>query len=181
MNAWLFQDHRQRQKLGEKAPWSVGWIDPDGKRRSKTIGSHSAAEKFQRKVEGQLAAGTYQSAPPKQWLQFRKEYEQKIADGMKLQTRECTLQAIDHFQRIIKPAKVQAIRTATVDEFIRKRRTERGRKKDSTVSPATINKELRHIKSVLRVAAGDDRHLPRSGRAATYRSTKERNSNRRCL
>lgn len=152
MNAWLFQDHRQRQKLGEKAPWSVGWIDPDGKRRSKTIGSHSAAEKFQRKVEGQLAAGTYQSAPPKQWLQFRKEYEQKIADGMKLQTRECTLQAIDHFQRIIKPAKVQAIRTATVDEFIRKRRTERGRKKDSTVSPATINKELRHIKSVLRVA-----------------------------
>ena len=40
MKAWLFQDHRQKVKLGEdKCPWSVGWIDPEGKRRSKRIGS----------------------------------------------------------------------------------------------------------------------------------------------
>ena len=24
MKAWLFQDHRQKQKLGDKCPWSVG-------------------------------------------------------------------------------------------------------------------------------------------------------------
>ena len=30
MRAWLFQDHRQKQKLGDEAPWSVGWIDPEG-------------------------------------------------------------------------------------------------------------------------------------------------------
>ena len=159
MNAWLFQDHRQKQKLGEDAPWSVGWIDPDGKRRSKRIGSHSAAEKFQRKIEGQLAAGTYQVAKPKQWTQFREEYEKKIASGMKPQTRRCTLDAINHFQRIIKPAKVQAIGTSTIDEFIRIRRTEKGKKEDSTISPATINKELRHLKSVLRVA-NDWGYLP---------------------
>ena len=152
MNAWLFQDHRQKKKLGDKTPWSVGWIDSDGKRRSKRVGSHSAAEKFQRKIEGQLAAGTYPTTVRKQWPQFRTEYEQKIADGMKPQTKECTLQALDHFQRIIKPAKLQAIRTVTIDEFIRKRRAEKGRKKESTVSAATINKELRHLKSVLRVA-----------------------------
>jgi hypothetical protein len=43
MNAWLFQDHRQKQKLGDKCPWSVGWVDPDGKRKSKKIGSKSMA------------------------------------------------------------------------------------------------------------------------------------------
>ena len=152
MNAWLFQDHRQKQKLGDKTPWSVGWIDPDGKRRSKRIGSHSAAEKYQRKIEGQLAAGTYQPAARKQWSQFFKEYEEKIFAGMKPTTRECVIDAINHFQRIIKPTKVQAIRTATIDEFIRVRRTEKGRKEDAKVSPASVNKELRHLKAVLRVA-----------------------------
>ena len=60
MRAWKFQDARQKKKLGEsKCPWSVGWIDPDGTRRSKKIGSNSMAEKFRKKIEGQLAAGTY--------------------------------------------------------------------------------------------------------------------------
>jgi hypothetical protein len=37
MSAWLFQDHRQKQKLGRKTPWSVGWIDTEGHRRSKRV------------------------------------------------------------------------------------------------------------------------------------------------
>jgi hypothetical protein len=61
MRAWVFQDSRQKKKHGVKAPWSVGWIDPDGKRRSKRIGRKSMAEKFKRKVEGQLAAATYKT------------------------------------------------------------------------------------------------------------------------
>jgi hypothetical protein len=52
MRAWVFQDSRQKKKLGEKAHWSVGWIDPEGKRRSKRIGSKSMAEKYARKGEG---------------------------------------------------------------------------------------------------------------------------------
>lgn len=70
MRAWVFQDYRQRKKLGEKAAWSVGWIDPKGKRRSKTIGSKSRADKFARKIEGELAAGTYQSYAHKLWSDF---------------------------------------------------------------------------------------------------------------
>ena len=58
MKAWLFQDHRQKQNMGaQKCPWSVGWIDPEGKRKSKRIGSKSMAEKYRRKIEGELAAG----------------------------------------------------------------------------------------------------------------------------
>ena len=53
MKAWAFQDRKQLAKLGAaKCPWSVGWYDPDSKRKSKRIGSKSAAEKHQRKVEG---------------------------------------------------------------------------------------------------------------------------------
>ncbi len=39
-----------------------------------------------------------------------------------------------------------------IDNFVSKRRTERGLKRGSTVSPATVNKELRHVKATLRIA-----------------------------
>jgi hypothetical protein len=45
MRAWTFQDTKQKQKLGEsKCPWSVGWMDSEGRRRSKKVGSKSLAE-----------------------------------------------------------------------------------------------------------------------------------------
>ncbi len=37
MHAWLFQDTRQKQKLGDACPWSVGYYDPDGKKKSKRL------------------------------------------------------------------------------------------------------------------------------------------------
>jgi len=152
MKAWLFRDSRQKAKLGDKCPWSVGWIDPDGKKRSKKIGCRSLAERFARKIEGQLAAGTYQTAERVAWEKFRAEWEAKIGAGMEPQSCQCTLGALRHFERIVKPKLVKAVKTQTIDEYVAKRRTEPGVKKGTKVSPATINKELRHIKAVLRVA-----------------------------
>ena len=152
MRAWVFQDHRQKKKHGDKTPWSVGWIDPEGGRRSKRIGSHSLAERFRRKKEGELAAGVYQSESRKAWGSFRAEYETKIAAGMEPGTRTETLRSLDHFERIVKPGKVAAVKTQTIDDFVAKRRTEPGRKRGDTVSPATVNKDLRQLKAVLRIA-----------------------------
>lgn len=152
MRAWLFQDHRQKQKLGEKAAWSVGWIDPAGKRKSKRIGCRSHAEKFARKIEGQLAAGTYENQSRTRWAEFRKEYQAKILPSLAPGTRQVVLDAFNHFERLIKPQKVSAIKTATIDDFIAKRRQMRGRKPGSKVSPATINRDLRHLKAALNVA-----------------------------
>ena len=144
MNAWLFQDHRQKAKLGDACPWSVGWVDPEGKRRSKKIGSHSQAEKFARKTEGQLAAGVYETKSRKTWDEFRTEFEEKILPGLKPTSKIEVLNALGNFERIIKPAKLGAIKTTTIDEFIAKRRQEKGRKPGSVVSPYTIKKEFNH-------------------------------------
>lgn len=153
MRAWLFQDHRQKQRLSEdKCPWSVGWIDPDGKRKSKRVGSKSNAEKFRRKVEGQLASGAYETHQRKSWAEFRQEYDSKISDKMDSGTRQAYEQALEHFQRLVKPQRIAAIKTQVIDDFVAKRRAERGRKKGSTVSPATVNKELRHLKAVFNIA-----------------------------
>jgi len=153
MKAWLFQDHRQKQKLGEdKCPWSVGWIDPDGNRKSKRIGSKSMAEKRARKLEGQLEAGVYQGDSRKRWADFRAEYEAKIAWSMEPGSRAEMLRSLDHFERIVKPVRVASIKTQTIDEFVAQRRTERGRKQGDTVSPATVNKDLRNLKAAFRIA-----------------------------
>ncbi len=153
MRAWLFQDCRQKRKLGdEKCPWSVGWIDPDGRKRSKRVGTKSNAEKYRRKIEGELAAGTYKHDVRKSWKDFRIEYEARIAIRKSAQSRRCDMDAMNHFERIIKPQRLSAIKTQAIDAYVTVRSTERGRKRNSRVSPASINKELRHLKAVLRIA-----------------------------
>ena len=151
MNAWLFQDHRQKQKLGDEAPWSVGWIDPDSKRRSKRIGAKSAAEKYRRKIEGQLAAGVYRHDARKTWAEFRKEYTARIVDPMPASSQKCVKTALQNFEVAVKPVKLSAIKTQTVDAFIAERRKATGRK-GQPLSPATINRDLRHLKAAFRVA-----------------------------
>ncbi len=152
MKAWLFQDHRQKQKLGDKCPWSVGWVDPDGKRKSKRLGTHSAAEKYQRKIEGQLAAGTYQSVASKKWADFRKDYEAKVLSELRPSSRIEVQNALKHFERLAKPAKVSAIKQTMIDTFRSERMKEPGRKPKSIVSPYTVKKELSAIRAALRVA-----------------------------
>ncbi len=152
MKAWIYQDHRQKQRLGDKCPWSVAWNDPDGKRKSKRVGSKSNAEKYARRIEGQLAAGVYKNESRKRWSDFRAEFKEKILPRQAAKTQRVTKATLDHFERLAKPAKVAAIRTATIDAYVAKRQTEAGKKPKSTVSPATINRELRHLKAALRIA-----------------------------
>ena len=152
MKAWLFQDHRQKVKLGDKCPWSVGWVDPDGKRRSKRLGSKSNAEKFQRKTEGQLAAGTYESPSSKQWADFHAKFKAMVLDKMKPGTKMQTAIAIAHFERIIKPAKMRGITTETIDKYAGNRQMDLKQKGGPKVSPATVNKELRTLRAVIRRA-----------------------------
>jgi integrase len=134
---------------------SVGWYDPDGKRKSKLIGSKSAAEKFLRKTEGQLAAGTYETTSRASWEDFAAVFESRVLAGMKPRTKETTQAAINQFERISQPGKVRTITSATVADYIAKRRQERTRKAEDAplVSVATINKELRVLRAVFRKAA----------------------------
>src|SRR5437868_14991656 len=98
MNAWTFQERKQLAKLGDACPWSVGWYDPDGKRKSKSIGSKSLAEKHARKIEGQLAAGLYRNDARRTWSDFNDEFEARIASTMEPVTRVCTMRALQIFQ-----------------------------------------------------------------------------------
>lgn len=150
-NAWLFQPHAQKKKLGDAAPWAVGWYH-DGRKKSKVLGSQSAAERYKKKIEGELAAGIFKQASTKSWKEFREEHAEKILPNLKPRSATELTNALDNFQRIVNPHQVSKIKTTTIDDFAAKRRQEPGRKPKSTVSPYTVKKELGAIRAALNVA-----------------------------
>jgi integrase len=175
--AWVFQDPKQKAKVGDKCPWSVGWYDPAGKRRSKSIGSKSSADKYCRKVEGEMAAGLYADRKRTKWADFRKQFADVVLATQAESTAAEYVNALDSFERVAKPVYMDTISTATIDTFTAKRRRENARlpnpRKESkpaagaaskrpktkpepaaprNVAPATVNKELRHIRAALRKA-----------------------------
>lgn len=149
--AWTFQDTRAKRKHGNKAPWSVGWIDPDGIRHSKKIGSKSMADKFARKREGELAAGTYEKESRISWADFRQQYQEHCQARKRPSTVEVDRTAFDHFERVIRPGRLSAVTTATIERYVDIRSQERVRG-GLTVSPGTINRELRSLRAALRKA-----------------------------
>lgn len=156
MKAWLFQDPKRLAVLGDKCPWSVGWYDANGKRKGKQIGSKSMAEKFRRKVEGELAAGLCIVGRKRtQWSVFRQQFLDDVASTKATNTKAQYIRAFDQFQAIVHPGYVDAITTETVDKFIAKRlrgKIDSDTKETKRPEPSTVNKELRHLRAALRKA-----------------------------
>jgi integrase len=156
-NAWLFQRNEQVRDMGEDdAPWYVGWYDLDGHRHKESCGpgfrGKERAERLRRKIEADLMTGTHQKNPRKLWPDFRREYDARILAGLAVATRLQAAISLDRFERLMKPNRLFAIGTKHVDDFIALRRKEPGRKEGEPVSPATVNKDLRHVKAALTVA-----------------------------
>jgi integrase len=156
-SAWVYQDDKQVKKHGaDAASWYVGWFDPEGKKRCKSCGpgepGRRNADKLRRKVEAQLLTGTYEGEARAQWSDFRREWEAKVGAGLDRPTREVTLDALNHFERLVNPARIRFVGSRHIDHYVAQRRQERGRRRGSLVSAATVNKELRHIRAALNVA-----------------------------
>jgi len=153
MKTWLFQDSRQRVKQGARAcPWSVGWYDLDGRKRQRRIGTKTQAKLAADKIHAQLVERTYGDNKDT-WKAFREKFLTTVASGKAPNTRRAFEEAFARFERLIAPKRMAAITTATIDEFKAKRRQEPSkRRKGGNVSPATVNKELRHLKAAFRKA-----------------------------
>ena len=145
MRTWVFD---------RNGVWYVGWYDLDRKRHKKSCGPGAAgrrtANKLAEKINAELVTGTYNPNAGKTWAEFRVEYEAQIASGKAEATQREIGLAFDVFERIASPARMTNITTATVDKFASARRKEDSKRTPGEkVSPATVNKELRHIKSAL--------------------------------
>ena len=127
--------------------------------------------------EGKLFAN---AKDKKSWADFRTAYETKIDVSDKSPNRtwgafstclfhsvsstlktcsttsvgtvkQAILDTLKVFERVSKPKLVSAITTDMVDQFATKRLAEKGIR-GRTLSPATVNKDLRYIRAMMRVA-----------------------------
>jgi integrase len=156
--AWIFQKPAQVATLGDKqAPFYVGWYEPSGKRKAKCCGAgfigKKNAKRLKEQREAELLTGTYLAKEKKSWTEFRDRYTREILTGMAVRTSESVIDSLDTFERIVGPKLVSAITTSTIDGFIAKRRNEPGKKEGAKIAPASVNKDLRHVKAALAVAA----------------------------
>jgi integrase len=153
---WIFQYKGHVDKRGDKASWYVGWYDFNGKRRAESCGPGSRgrnlAEKRQRQIQSELDTGTHRPPAKKQWNAFVEEYDEQILANLAVRSRIESKQSLEIFKEIAKPGYVEGIQVQTIDRFVAKRRLNKGKKANSTVSVATINKDLRHLKAALRIA-----------------------------
>ena len=155
--AWVYQDDKQVKKRGEdKASWYVGWVDPAGKRRGKSCGpgleGSRNAEKLRKRLEAELTTGTYEDTSRASWAEFRERYAELVLDGMGAGNRRETCIALSHFERLMKVKKIASVCGNDIVAYVAKRRKEPGVRHGTLTSPATINKELRHLRAVFRKA-----------------------------
>lgn len=147
----------QVEKHGEaEAAWLCFWRSPDGKQHSKSFGKGVAGKRratsFSKTIEAELHLKTYARKSETTWDSFYAEYVSSVVSHQGAAHGETTIRSLKPFVRIAKPRKMSAIDTRMIDAFIAERQTERGREVGSTLSAAALHKELRYIRSALRVA-----------------------------
>jgi integrase len=142
--------------------WVCYWNDTDGKRRQKSFGSddyaHGLAMTFRKKKDAELLLGIQSTNGTATWQEFRRKYhETSLAIGS---TARVTRNALDRFEKLIRPGKVCNITSETIAKFIAALVQERGKQPGSRMELPTVNKYLRHLRAVLQVAA-DWEYLPK--------------------
>jgi integrase len=153
-SVWVFQYKKDVQAKGaDKASWYVGWYDLRGERRSKSCGpgsrGHDAALKRQRRLLAELDMGVHQSRPRESWEAFKEHFEAEVLSGMEPATRQAYEGSLDVFAKHTRVRRMSDIDTLLIDRFTRKRLEDPGKKPNSTLSKATVAKDLRMLKAAL--------------------------------
>ncbi len=153
-DAWIYQRAEQVEKLGpDAASWYVGWYEPNGRRKAESCGpgrlGKQRAKDRKKQLEGELMTGQYQVQARRTWEEFLEKYREMVLSRKAPRSRDEAETSLAHFLRIAGPARLFSITTETIDNFTARRRQERGKKGGDLVSPATVNKDLRHIKAAL--------------------------------
>jgi integrase len=82
-----------------------------------------------------------------------------ILAGKAQRTQTTAISSLNNFERVAHPKYLSTISTRMIAAFVKSRRAARGTKPGSTLSPASINRDLRHLKAALAVAV-DWGYLP---------------------
>jgi integrase len=135
----------------DKSKWAVDYRCPVTKKRKyESFETKKEATDRKKELEGDEAKGTYRPMHRRTWAEFIAEYRAKILDHQKPETRDAYDEGIRHFERLCFPTEMRLITTKAIDGFSAARRKDTtGKHNPKPVSLNTVNKALRHIRTVL--------------------------------
>ena len=150
MKARVFQDTKEKKRLGaKKCPWSVEWRE-NGRRRSKTMGRKDDAERFAAVKQAELVDKTTGVTTTKLWSEFMEEYNKLVIESLRSpRSKVMTRQILQLFTDIARPRYVHPLCRHDLDQYAAKRLKMPGRKKGDTIAAETVKKELRAVKAAL--------------------------------
>jgi integrase len=150
--AYAVQNSRQKAKLGKKAPWYAVWTE-GGRKRWQKVGKKSDAIEIAQSHELNRKKRKSGIIPDVTWTDFQKQYEDEAVPQMRASSsREVAVQVLDRFAEVAKPGHVGDVTFNMLNNYVNTRMKERGKVPGSTLSAASIKKELRTIRAALSFA-----------------------------
>jgi integrase len=143
--------------VGDRDCFVVEWIAPNGKRRRKKISgvgrvAKRVADEKRDQVAASITLGEYQDSAKATWSTFVARFRKEVVEVAGHHTADLYRIAIASFERIASPMSMAAIDSGLLGTFISARRKEFGKKDGVPISPATLNRDLRHLRAMLRWA-----------------------------
>lgn len=133
-----------RRPNGKRAVY-VLYRDETGKQRSQSFGSSPSAEDAARRFIDRLSAGD-DSDPRKSWDAFVERFRRVHASARSSAHETELMASLRRFQSLTGISDIGELSTGMVDDFIAERRLDRGHRAEF-VSPATVNKDLRNLRT----------------------------------
>jgi integrase len=152
--ARVFQDTREKQDKGAKAPWYVEWRQ-NGRRRSTKIGGKKEAKEFAALKNSERLHRKNGLPVQKSWREFADEYKKTALPTLcvrSAQTAEKYSRVLKQFEQTMKPQLVTEIDVKTMDDYKAERIKSPGRKKGDKLSLATVHGEMSAIFAILATA-----------------------------
>jgi integrase len=122
------------------------WIDPDtGKRKSAETADPGKAEEARGDLESDLNNGRYAEASRMSWERFRELFEEEYLPNCRPWTRKNFATVFGHFETVCRPGPVRSINERTVSAFAAGLRKLPGRRRGSTLEPASVHAYLNYF------------------------------------
>src|SRR5262249_47042822 len=150
------------QRFKDRPALVLQWFDPNtGRRKSKSAGTadEDAAETARADLEYELNHGKYQEASRMTWERFRELFEKEYLPNLRPNTRRTLGDAMNHLERICRPARLSSINERVLSAFAAGLRMLPGRG-NKTMTPASVKSHLVFLRAVLRWAV-DQGLLPK--------------------
>jgi integrase len=140
------------QRFKDRSTLQLQWNDPEtGRRKTRSAGSSDLAEAEDARadLEYELNHGKYRESSRMAWDRFRELFEVEYVAPLRDNTRLNYDYALDHFEAICNPRRLDGITARTLSAFVAGLRELPGRRPGTKMAPSTVRVRAEFLRTAL--------------------------------